>query len=193
VTDETPRKRRPPAAADGQPTAADGATPGSPNDPDAALERLASLGGGASVEPTPVPPDPAVSAYASPPSRGEPRPIEESQRVPRSRPRAAGGSSSGRTVVRIAAPVVFLVAVIALVGIVVQSGVMNGSAEPTVTPTVKATKATTATKKYVIQSGDSLSSIAERFGTTIDVLVTLNPDLSPTTLRVGTRIVVPRK
>jgi peptidoglycan endopeptidase LytE len=96
-------------------------------------------------------------------------------------------------VARIAAPVVFLVAVIAFVGIIVQSGVINGSAEPTVTPTVKATKATVATKKYVIQSGDSLSSIAERFGTTVDVLVTLNPDLSPTTLRVGTRIVVPRK
>ena len=46
-------------------------------------------------------------------------------------------------VARIAAPVVFLVAVIALVGIVVQSGVM-GSDTPTPTPTVKATKTSKA-------------------------------------------------
>ena len=48
---------------------------------------------------------------------------------------------------------VFLVAVIALIGIVVQSGVMS-SDEPTTTPTTKATKtggSTSATKKYVVQ------------------------------------------
>ena len=72
-------------------------------------------------------------------------------------------------VARIAAPVVFLVAVIALLGIVVNSGVLGGADEPVVTPTVKATKTTSATttatttKKYVVKSGDSLSSIAARF------------------------------
>ena len=102
-----------------------------------------------------------------------------SQRTPRSRPRPAAGPRSTRIVARIAAPVVFLVAVIALIGIVVQSGVMS-SDEPTPTPTAKATKAggsTTVTKKYVVKSGDSLSSIAVRFNTTTSELQTLNPDL----------------
>jgi LysM repeat protein len=94
-------------------------------------------------------------------------------------------------VARIAAPVVFLIAVIALVGIVVQSGVMSGSTEPT--PTVKSTKSTSVTKKYVVQSGDSWSSIAARFDTSVDDLQALNPELSSTTLVVGVRIVVPRQ
>ena len=88
----------------------------------------------------------------------------------------------------------FLIAVIALIGIVVQSGVMS-SDEPTPTPTVKATKAggsTSATKKYVVKSGDSLSSIAVRFNTTTSELQTLNPDIG-NTLVVGTRIVVPNQ
>ena len=49
------------------------------------------------------------------------------------------------------------------------------------------------TKKYVVQSGDSLSSIAARFDTTTSELMTLNPDLSGSTVVVGQRIVVPRE
>jgi LysM repeat protein len=95
-------------------------------------------------------------------------------------------------VARIAAPVVFLVAVIALLGIVVNSGVMSAD-EPVTTPTVKATKASggSDTKKYVVKSGDSLSSIAVRFNTSTAELQELNPDLSGSTLQVGERIVVP--
>ena len=100
-------------------------------------------------------------------------------------------------VARIAAPVVFLVAVIALVAIVAQSGVMS-SDTPTPAPTVKATKtskgtATTVTKKYVVRSGDSLSSIAVQFGTTTSEIMALNPDLSGSTVVVGQRLVVPRQ
>ena len=118
-----------------------------------------------------------------------------SKRTPRARP--AGGSRSTRMVARIAAPVVFLVAVIALISIVVQSGVMD-SDSPTPTPTVNATSTkggttVTVTKKYVVQSGDSLSSIAARFDTTTSELLTLNPDLSGSTVVVGQRIVVPRE
>jgi LysM repeat protein len=95
---------------------------------------------------------------------------------------------------RIAVPVVFLVAVIALVGIVVNSGVMSGSGGATPTPTTKSTKAGSVTKKYVVKSGDSLSSIAVRFNTSTAELIQLNPGLDgSTTLVVGTRIVVPRK
>jgi LysM repeat protein len=118
--------------------------------------------------------------------------VSGAKRVPRARP--AGGSRSSRTIARIAAPVVFLVAVIALLGIVVNSGVM-GSDGPTPTPAASATKsgggATAATKKYVVHEGDSLSSIAERFNTTTAQIKELNPDLSGTTVVVGQRIVVP--
>jgi LysM repeat protein len=94
---------------------------------------------------------------------------------------------------RIAVPVVFLVAVIALVGIVVNSGVIGGSGTATPTPTANSTKAGSVTKKYVVKSGDSLSSIAVRFNTSTAELIQLNPDLDgSTTLVVGTRIVVPR-
>jgi len=96
-------------------------------------------------------------------------------------------------VARIAAPVVFLVAVIALIGIVVNSGVMSGD-EPVVTPTPNATKAdgsAKTTKKYVVKAGDSLSSIAVRFDTSTSELQELNPKLSGSTLQVGERIVVP--
>jgi LysM repeat protein len=91
-------------------------------------------------------------------------------------------------------PVVSLVAVIALISIVVHSGVM-GAHEPTPTPSVKATKGTgtAVTKKYVVQSGDSLSSIAVRFDTTTSELLELNPELSGSTVIVGQRIVVPRQ
>jgi LysM repeat protein len=100
-------------------------------------------------------------------------------------------------VARVAAPIVFLIAVIALVGIVAQSGVMS-SDTPTPTPTAKATKTkegttTAVTKKYVVQSGDSLSSIAQRFGTTTSEILALNPDLSGSTVVVGQRLVVPRQ
>jgi len=96
-------------------------------------------------------------------------------------------------VARIAAPVVFLVAVIALLGIVVNSGVLSGSSTPTPTPATSAVK-THVTKKYVVKSGDSLSSIAVRFNTSTAELLQLNPTLDGTsTLVVGTRIVVPRQ
>jgi LysM repeat protein len=95
---------------------------------------------------------------------------------------------------RIIVPVVFLVAVIALVGIVVSSGVMSGSGTASPTPSAKATKAGSVTKKYVVKTGDSLSSIAVRFNTSTAELIQLNPDLDgSTTLVVGTRIVVPRQ
>jgi LysM repeat protein len=145
------------------------------------------------ARPDPLPPSPAVDSFGRQPPPRSQRPMGSSKKTPRSRPRPAG-SRSTRMAARIAAPVVFLIAVIALVGIVVNSGVLGGSDQPVVTPTVKATKTTggaKTTKKYVVKSGDSLSSIAVRFNTSTSELQSLNPDLSGTTLVVGDRIVVP--
>jgi nucleoid-associated protein YgaU len=182
------------------PPADDG--PGAPwvDDPEAALRRLENMGRPAAAGPStvpsqaarpdPLPPSPVVDTFTGPPPR-QTRGVSGAKRVPRARP-AGGPRSSGR-VARIAAPVVFLVAVIALLGIIVNSGVM-GSDEPTPTPAASATKANggvAVTKKYVVREGDSLSSIAVRFGTTTSQLKELNPDLSGTTLVVGQRLVVP--
>jgi len=38
---------------------------------------------------------------------------------------------------------------------------------------------------YAVRSGDTLASIAEKFGTTVDRLMELNPGADPTALRVG--------
>ena len=40
----------------------------------------------------------------------------------------------------------------------------------------------------MIQSGDTLGSIAVKYDTTVEELVRLNPDVDPTALRVGQRI-----
>jgi LysM repeat protein len=41
---------------------------------------------------------------------------------------------------------------------------------------------------YVVQSGDTLGSIASKYDTTVEELVRLNPDVDPTALQVGQRI-----
>jgi LysM repeat protein len=38
---------------------------------------------------------------------------------------------------------------------------------------------------YAVRSGDTLGSIAERFGATVDELLVLNPGIDPRALRVG--------
>ena len=206
MTDETPKKRtrRPrPVSADGAPPAADPGAVGGASDPDAALRRLESMGTAPApgpdldlfTDPEPLPAAPVVDSFRAPGSRPQ-RPVSGSKRTPRaprSRPRPAGGSGATRPVARIAAPIVFLVAVIALIGIAVNSGVLGGSSQPSATPTVKATKTVSVTRKYVVKTGDSLSSIADRFKTTAADLQALNPDLTGSTLVVGQRIVVPRQ
>lgn len=197
MTDESPdtRARRPyPGADEGS------VPPPAAEDPDAALRRLESMGSAKSpppADPASLPPQPAVDPFTAPPASRAQRPLGSSKKAPRAVPRPAGSRTS-RMVARIAAPIVFLVAVIALVGIVVNSGVLDQSETPVVTPTPKATKSagggsgggSVVTKKYVIKSGDTLSSIAVRFDTTTSVLMELNPDLG-STLTIGERITVP--
>jgi Tfp pilus assembly protein FimV len=38
---------------------------------------------------------------------------------------------------------------------------------------------------YSVRSGDTLGTIAERFGTTVEALLVLNPGIDPRALRVG--------
>ena len=61
--------------------------------------------------------------------------------------------------------------------------------------TASTTSATTTTgttvagaQYYLVQSGDTLGSVAQKYSTTVDQLLTLNPGIDPTTLRIGQRI-----
>jgi stage VI sporulation protein D len=47
------------------------------------------------------------------------------------------------------------------------------------------------TALYVVQAGDTLSAIAERFGVTVDELVAANNLTDPNVLQVGQTLVIP--
>jgi LysM repeat protein len=112
-----------------------------------------------------------------------------------------------RELTRYGAPAAFLLAVTVAV-LLVKSGLDNGSqdqpvAGPTTTArttttapttTIRLTDSTPATtapanaQYYVIQSGDTLGSIAANYNTTVDQLLTLNPAVDPSALQPGQRI-----
>jgi LysM repeat protein len=115
-----------------------------------------------------------------------------------------------RQVARYGFPAAFLVAATIAV-LLVKAGLNNDAsttttvgAQPTTTTTAPprtttklvlttpsgttTTTTTSSAQYYVIQSGDTFGSIAERYDTTVDELVRLNPDLDPTALSVGDRV-----
>jgi LysM repeat protein len=115
---------------------------------------------------------------------------------------------------RYGAPAAFLAAV-TIAAILVKAG-LNGSSSTTVaitsSSTARTTTAATTTTKltltlvqgsttttttetttpgadyYVVVSGDTLGSIAQKYNTTVDELSTLNPGIDPTALTVGQKI-----
>jgi LysM repeat protein len=94
---------------------------------------------------------------------------------------------------RWAAPVAFLVA-ITIGAIVVRAGFEHGKHHPrTPTTTVTSKKKSHGhhrhrLRTYIVETGDTLDSIANKEGTTVAKLERLNPGISPTALRVGQRI-----
>jgi LysM repeat protein len=60
--------------------------------------------------------------------------------------------------------------------------------------TPQATTATTTetttpgAEYYAVQSGDTLGSIAQKYSTTVDELMTLNPAIDPIALRIGQKL-----
>jgi LysM repeat protein len=190
---DSPRRRRPAGDTPAPPPAGD--------DPMAVLEeRLQAMSpGGAPAPATPAPP-PEPRSQAAPPSA-----LPAAPRQSRGRRKPAARRRSTFSLARIAAPVVFLVAVVVLVALVFQSGIVGSSSEtPTPTPTPKATKTkgggsgsnkagtTVAFKKYTVKDGDTLSGIAVKYDTTVNEILALNPDMSTSTLVVGTVVRVPK-
>jgi LysM repeat protein len=90
---------------------------------------------------------------------------------------------------RFVAPVAFFAAATILI-VLIQSGLNGGSADtattvtpPVTSPTTTAGTTTRAKKRfYRVRSGDTLESIAAKFKTTVDDLLTLNPDVDPLAL-----------
>lgn len=79
---------------------------------------------------------------------------------------------------------------------IVQSTAPSGSAAPVATatlaaPVATATKPAASGKKYVVQSGDTLSGIAEEFGVTIQQIIDANSLQNPDLLLPGQELVIP--
>jgi hypothetical protein len=99
-------------------------------------------------------------------------------------------------VTRWAAPVAFLLAV-TIGALVVRAGFEHGKHHPkTPTTTITSKKKHGGhghkqhVRRYTIQSGDTLASIAAKTGTTVAKLEQLNPGIDPAALRVGQKILV---
>jgi LysM repeat protein len=116
-----------------------------------------------------------------------------------------------RELMRFGAPALFLLGVTIAV-LLVKAGLDNGSPETTVvaptttahtstaaptttitlsdvsTTTTATTTAPANAQYYVIQSGDTLGSIAAAYNTSVDELMTLNPGIDPSALQPGQRI-----
>ena len=95
---------------------------------------------------------------------------------------------------RYAAPVAFLAAI--TIGVlVVRAGFEHGThhaTTPTRTVTVKKkhrhSHGKPHARTHTVQSGDTLGSIASKYGTTVAALEHLNPGIDPTALSVGEKI-----
>jgi LysM repeat protein len=97
---------------------------------------------------------------------------------------------SRRMAARYGAPLAFLAAVTIAV-LLVRAGMDEATRrnEPPGGPTPTATQRAKPTATfYVVRAGDTIGAIAPRFGLTAAELVTLNPGIEPTALRVGQRI-----
>jgi LysM repeat protein len=110
-----------------------------------------------------------------------------------------------RELKRYGVPAAFLLAVTIAV-LLVKSGLDEsepGSTAAAPTTTARTTTQQTTTKLvlttpgttsvadaqyYVIEAGDTLGGVAATYDTTVEQLLTLNPDLDPNALQPGTRI-----
>jgi LysM repeat protein len=111
-----------------------------------------------------------------------------------------------RELTRFGAPAAFLLAVTIAV-LLVKAGLDNSGGEPAAVTTSTAAARTTAppptttlvltnsatttsanAQYYVIETGDTLGAIAAKYDTTVEQLLTLNPDVDPNALHPGDRI-----
>jgi LysM repeat protein len=102
------------------------------------------------------------------------------------------------TIARLVAPLALIASAVALVAIVLGSGVVgdDGGSETAGTRDLPAATERTEAEKpkkrtpatYTIKANDTLSGIAESNGTTVERLQELNPELDPQGLVAGQKI-----
>jgi LysM repeat protein len=100
-----------------------------------------------------------------------------------------------KRVTRWAAPVAFLAA-ITIGALVVRAGFESGHHSATQSTTTATTTnkkhrhhaTQPVVKRYTVQTGDTLSVIASKTGTTVAILLKLNPHIDPQALQVGQKI-----
>jgi LysM repeat protein len=104
---------------------------------------------------------------------------------------------SSRRSARFLAPLALVIALLAVYYVVQHSDTSKDSASSSTTTTTKTAKgaakpakkkATPGTKTYTVQSGDTLSAIAEKTGVSADQISELNPNLDPQGLQVGEKV-----
>ena len=62
---------------------------------------------------------------------------------------------------------------------------------PTETPLPTETPTISGPSWYVVQEGDTMTGIAEKFGIDLIVLLNMNPNIDPNTIKVGDKIIIP--
>lgn len=95
----------------------------------------------------------------------------------------------GRIALRIAAPIAFLILVVALVTVVLESGITKKGSSSS--PSASASTPV-ATVPYKVKKGDTLSGIAAKKHTNTTTILDLNPGLNENSLSVGQKIKVPK-
>jgi hypothetical protein len=135
------------------------------------------------VDPTRVAPDGARDWL------NEPLP-EQPARTRAGRPRP---TRSGPSWPRFVAPVVLLVAVVAVVTLSVHSGVLRHGAKTGAGHPAAAVSHTPKAKYvyYRVRKGDTMSLIAGKYHITLGQLLVLNPRASVSTIAVGQKLKVP--
>jgi LysM repeat protein len=89
---------------------------------------------------------------------------------------------------RYAAPIAFLAAATAAI-LLIRAGLNAGTDRPS-SPGSTVAAVVPAGKRvfYRVRAGDTLGVVAERFSTTLDDLVALNPQIDPNALKIGQRL-----
>lgn len=103
---------------------------------------------------------------------------------------------SRRRTARILAPLALLVALLAVFYVIQHSDTSSdsGSSSTTAKTTTTRTgpkpkpKPTAGPKTYTVQSGDTLTAIAEKTHVSADQITELNPNLDPQGLQVGEKV-----
>jgi LysM repeat protein len=91
---------------------------------------------------------------------------------------------------RYGAPAAFLAAA-TVAALLIRAGLKSGDSPKTstsVTTVMESVQQPGNPVYYRIRSGDTLGAVADRFDTTVDALVALNPQVDPNALRIGERL-----